>query len=359
MDLLKTLLIYMSMIFAASVQTAPEAMEILNATPEPTVYMATATPTPAPTPVPTPVPTIDMTPNPAYKTLEVGDRGDLVRAMQEKLIEYGYLQGEADGAYGNQPRQAVEEFQYQHGLTADGIAGRHTLTVLYESQEIRLSPSVSATPQATATAQLMAAITPAPTETPVATTAPVETPVAVPDPAAAATLTPAPTPAFIPVETIAVQKPTAIVSSPTPAPTPVPELEPLTDYTIRIADGGETLKAHPCQAGETIYLPFAEILQAADQMVIISDSSGKYELAFVRGEDLIRLAYERDQDGEPTGFEYFINTEPQLLVSRDARSADGSLYLPLSSFEAISGFEAQIDESVREVVISLPDAAKE
>lgn len=381
MDLLKTLLIYMSMIFATSVQTAPEAMEILTATPEPTLYVAPATPTPAPTPVPTPVPTIDITPNPAYKTLQVGDRGDLVRAMQEKLIEYGYLQGEADGAYGNQTRMAVEAFQYQHGLSADGIAGRRTLTVLYESAEIRLSPSVSATPQPTAATQLTVAITPEPTETPAITSVPTETPAVVSAPTAEPVMTAAPTaspivtpaptetpvvtprptltPTFIPVETIAVQEPAVIVSTPTPSPTPVPELEPLTDYAIRVSDSGRMLKAHPCRAGEMIYLPVAEILEAADQIVIQSEAAGKYEIAFARGENLIRLAYELDGEGEPRNFEFFIDTEPQVLLSREARRADGSLYLPVTSFETISGFEAVIDESASEVVISLSTAEKE
>lgn len=50
MDLLKTLLIYMTMVFATSVQSAPEAMDILTATPEPTPYVAAATATPVPTP---------------------------------------------------------------------------------------------------------------------------------------------------------------------------------------------------------------------------------------------------------------------------------------------------------------------
>ena len=83
MDLLQTLLIYMSLVFASSVQTAPEPSYIPEITPEPTPYVQVATPTPVPTPTPTPVPTIDMTPNPAYKTIQMGDNGDLVRQMQE------------------------------------------------------------------------------------------------------------------------------------------------------------------------------------------------------------------------------------------------------------------------------------
>ena len=61
------------------------------------------------------MPTIDITPNPEYGTLQVGDRGDEVRRLQEELARYGYYEGDIDGVYGNQTRRAVEQFQYQHG----------------------------------------------------------------------------------------------------------------------------------------------------------------------------------------------------------------------------------------------------
>ena len=63
------------------------------------------------------MPTIDITPNPEYGTLQVGDRGDEVRRLQEELARYGYYEGDIDGVYGNQTRRAVEQFQYQHGLS--------------------------------------------------------------------------------------------------------------------------------------------------------------------------------------------------------------------------------------------------
>lgn len=145
MDLLKTILVYMSMVVAASVQNAPDpgAMPAYDEpTPTPYVQAApTATPTATATPRPTPVPTIDITPNPEYGTLQVGDRGDEVRRLQEELARYGYYEGDIDGVYGNQTRRAVEQFQYQHGLSADGMAGRVTLTVLYESNQVRMSPT--------------------------------------------------------------------------------------------------------------------------------------------------------------------------------------------------------------------------
>ena len=147
MDLLKTLVLYMTMIFASSVQTMPDAESFMVQynTPEPT---AVVTPAPVITPSPTPVPTIAISPNPEHKTLQVGDKGDEVLRLQQALTDYGYYDGDLDGRYGNQTRYAVERFQYNHGLVADGIAGKHTLTVLYDSNQVRpAEPTPSPTPE--------------------------------------------------------------------------------------------------------------------------------------------------------------------------------------------------------------------
>ena len=187
MDLLKTILVYMSMVVAASVQNAPDpgAMPAYDEpTPTPYVQAApTAIPTATATPRPTPVPTIDITPNPEYGTLQVGDRGDEVRRLQEELARYGYYEGDIDGVYGNQTRRAVEQFQYQHGLSADGMAGRVTLTVLYESNQVRMSPP-AVTPAPSAASGLGVALTETPasaapaaaTDTPQPPAAPSATP---------------------------------------------------------------------------------------------------------------------------------------------------------------------------------------
>ena len=60
----------------------------------------------------------------------LGSRGEEVRQIQTKLKELGYLQGNVDGIYGNQTKQAVTAFQRDHGLSADGIAGEKTLAAL-------------------------------------------------------------------------------------------------------------------------------------------------------------------------------------------------------------------------------------
>ncbi len=63
-------------------------------------------------------------------TMTQGDRGDDVKAMQKKLISLGYLGGSATGYFGTTTEEVVKVFQQQHGLSADGKAGKNTLTVL-------------------------------------------------------------------------------------------------------------------------------------------------------------------------------------------------------------------------------------
>ena len=62
--------------------------------------------------------------------LQKGDKGEAVRALQEKLIALGYLSGTADGKFGYDTRDAVKAFQRNSNLDADGIAGPTTLAAL-------------------------------------------------------------------------------------------------------------------------------------------------------------------------------------------------------------------------------------
>lgn len=336
MDLLKTILVYMSMVVAASVQNAPDpgAMPAYNEpTPTPYVQAApTATPTATATPRPTPVPTIDITPNPEYGTLQVGDRGDEVRRLQEELARYGYYEGDIDGVYGNQTRRAVEQFQYQHGLSADGMAGRVTLTVLYESNQVRMSPT-AVTPAPSATSGLSVAIT----ETP-ASAAP-----------AAATDTP--------------QPPAA------PSATPAPSFEAMTGYGIRLDGAAEALTIAaedeteapllPYRMGEEVYLPLLEILHAAGINVIASESVEADEYAFAMNDDIIRIAFTHDQSGAPVGLEVYKNNEAQIVPVRDIRSVGDVLYLPAATIESLTGITAQVDEAAQTVTVTLPATPEE
>ena len=62
--------------------------------------------------------------------IKKGMSGEAVRALQEMLNQLGYSCGTADGVFGSKTLAAVMAFQLAEGLTADGIAGPATLTVL-------------------------------------------------------------------------------------------------------------------------------------------------------------------------------------------------------------------------------------
>ena len=66
----------------------------------------------------------------AATVLEVGSRGANVTKVQQRLIKYGYLDGDADGRYGEATRDAVRWFQRNNGLTVDGKVGPATAAAL-------------------------------------------------------------------------------------------------------------------------------------------------------------------------------------------------------------------------------------
>lgn len=63
-------------------------------------------------------------------TMKQGSQGSQVKLLQQNLIGLGYLEGEADGSYGNRTKAAVQAFQADYGLSADGSAGNATQTAL-------------------------------------------------------------------------------------------------------------------------------------------------------------------------------------------------------------------------------------
>lgn len=155
MDFLKTLLAYMALLATLGVQEGPAPDTVPTPTPLPAHVTAspvpnqTAAPTATPSPTPAPVPTI--TPNKRYAKLQLNDKGNNVKKLQNALIELGYLpEGSADGAYGYQTYNAVKDFQRANGLSADGVAGPATLTNLYENPNV--IGVVEETPVPTATA---------------------------------------------------------------------------------------------------------------------------------------------------------------------------------------------------------------
>lgn len=248
MDFLKTLMLYMSLTFAASVQNTTAPQE----TPVPTVAPTVAVTEPAPdvqttSPVADPTVTITVpeaadtvapsptiTPNKSYKTLQMNNRSDNVKKMQQRLIELGYLDdGDADGAFGRQTYHAVRAFQKANGLTVDGIAGATTLTHLYENPNVIANPDQTQEPTST------------------------DTPV----PAATAEPESANTNSTIELPAVSVE-PTA---SPTPDPNALTEMS---DASIVLGNSGEKLTCLRQQDGVTIRVN-PRLWQTADGMIYV------------------------------------------------------------------------------------------
>lgn len=62
-----------------------------------------------------------------------GDSGDAVWALQQRLVELGFLKGEPDGNFGDASAQAVALFQRANDLEETGVADSMTQYILYSS----------------------------------------------------------------------------------------------------------------------------------------------------------------------------------------------------------------------------------
>ena len=82
----------------------------------------------------------------AGNTLEIGSKGDEVKAIQDALKAKGYLTGASDGNFGTGTKTAVENFQKENGLDVDGIAGAKTLEKLYTVSGVTPIPDVTVAP---------------------------------------------------------------------------------------------------------------------------------------------------------------------------------------------------------------------
>lgn len=120
-------------------------------TPTPTPVITQAPPTGAPTPLVTPSP--EITPEPTVFTLiKEGSEGEDVARVQQRLIELGYLRGEADGKYGRATNLAVQSFQKAAGLDVDGMTGEKTADALFADNAPHApEPTASLAPEASQT----------------------------------------------------------------------------------------------------------------------------------------------------------------------------------------------------------------
>ena len=87
------------------------------------------------TPTPTPIPTLSPEESASeYNVLQVGSTGAEVKALQEALIQLGYLKGTADGKYGAATENAVLVFQQANGYPTSGVMDANTQAFLYSGK---------------------------------------------------------------------------------------------------------------------------------------------------------------------------------------------------------------------------------
>lgn len=102
--------------------TGDDIVKIIDAmTPAPTYAAPTVTPEPTPTPV----------------SMGKGTTGAQVKAVQERLMELGYMDyDEPTEKYGSATKEAVKLFQRRHGLTVDGYIGEETYDALMRADAL-------------------------------------------------------------------------------------------------------------------------------------------------------------------------------------------------------------------------------
>ncbi len=82
----------------------------------------------------TPMPEITIAPAESassYQILQQGSTGDHVTALQQALIELGYLSGKADGIFGSGTRSAVVAFQQKNNYPDTGVVDANLQAFLY------------------------------------------------------------------------------------------------------------------------------------------------------------------------------------------------------------------------------------
>jgi len=76
--------------------------------------------------------------------LEPGDSGTRVVALRNRLIAMGYMKRSAVQSYDGNLQKAVQAFQLDHGLLADGVAGDATIKAVNVAPETRLGQVIVA-----------------------------------------------------------------------------------------------------------------------------------------------------------------------------------------------------------------------
>jgi murein L,D-transpeptidase YcbB/YkuD len=83
-------------------------------------------------------------PEVAAQKLQPGDSGPAVIALRDRLVAMGYLRRTASAGFDGAMQKAVQLFQIDHGLAADGIAGEGTIAEVNVAPDARLASVVVA-----------------------------------------------------------------------------------------------------------------------------------------------------------------------------------------------------------------------
>ncbi len=108
-------------------------------------------PTPTTAPAGTTTTTVTTTKTYLPTSLHEGSKGAEVIDIQSKLNTLGYYKGASDGIYGPLTRKAVVQFQLDHGLTADGVAGLVTRDKISMKSVVTTTASNTSTTTVTTT----------------------------------------------------------------------------------------------------------------------------------------------------------------------------------------------------------------
>ena len=81
----------------------------------------------------------------AGNTLEIGSKGDEVKAIQDALKAKGYLTGASDGNFGSATASALKGFQRANGLPVTGVADDATRAALMDENSVAMTESTGAT----------------------------------------------------------------------------------------------------------------------------------------------------------------------------------------------------------------------
>mgnify|MGYP002407518143 CR=1 FL=1 len=77
----------------------------------------------------------------ASNTVAWGSKGQIVKDVQTRLKNWGYLEGSVDGVFGAKTYDAVIKFQKKNGIKADGTVGSKTFAALGLNKYVTASSS--------------------------------------------------------------------------------------------------------------------------------------------------------------------------------------------------------------------------